>query len=118
MLITEELLTSACEACQRYENYLAKQSREQAAARLSEKRKAAAEEPKELKARRMRTQASVDAVLKSTDQFALEAEKMAQFTLIAKSNALRQAAKDKLAEVEALKLSVIEKEKELKDLSV
>ena len=65
----------------------------------------------------MRTQASVDAMLKSADQFALDAEKMEQFTLIAKSNALRQAAKDKVAEVEALKQKVMDKEKELKELS-
>ena len=117
VLITKELLTSACGARQRYENYLAQQRRQQVTARLSEKRKAAAEELEQLKAKRTRTQASVDAMLKSADQFALDAEKMEQFTLIAKSNALRQAAKDKVAEVEALKQKVMDKEKELKELS-
>ena len=117
VLITKELLTSACAAHQRYENYLAQQRRQQVTARLSKKHKAAAEDLEQLKAKRTHTQASVDAMLKSADQFALDAEKMEQFTLIAKSNALRQAAKDKVAEVEALKQKVMDKEKELKELS-
>ena len=75
------------------------------------------EELEELRAKRKRTQASADAMFKSADQYADEAEKTDQMTLIAKSNAMRRAAKEKTAELKALDESMSAKEQALKDMS-
>ena len=115
--ITPELLTSAASARRRYQQYLDEEKRKATVAQRGEKRKAAMEELEELRAKRKRTQASADAMFKSADQYADEAEKTNQMTLIAKSNAMRRAAKEKTAELKALDESMSAKEQALKDMS-
>ena len=113
--ITPQLLTSAADARLKYQRYLDEERRKDTVAQRGEKRKAAVE-LEELRAKRKRTQASVDAMLKSADQYADEAEKTGQMTLISKSNAMRRAAK-KVAEIKALDESMSAKEQAIKDMS-
>ena len=115
--ITPQFLTSAASARLKYQRYLDEERRKDTVAQRGERRKAAVEELEELRAKRKRTQASVDAMLKSADQYADEAEKTGQIALISKSTAMRRAAKEKVAEIKALDESMSAKEQVIKDMS-
>jgi seryl-tRNA synthetase len=64
-----------------------------------QKRKALDDETAELKKKKQKLETDMEALLASADDFAEKAEKNHQLTLIAKSNAMRKAAKEKAAEI-------------------
>ena len=54
-------------------------------------------------------------LFQSADEFAEKAEKTQKFSLIAKSNALRKAAKDKASETSVVEKSIDQKLSDLKE---
>lgn len=93
--LTKELLVSASHARQRYQAHLDDKKRTKEDHKRGEKRKAHLEELDNLKGVKKRMKANIEALLKSADQFAEEAELTGKVTLISKSNAMRQSAKEK-----------------------
>jgi uncharacterized coiled-coil DUF342 family protein len=65
-----------------------------------QKRKALSDEAAELKSKKQKLETDMVALTASADEFAEKAEKEHQLTLIAKSNAMRKAAKEKDVELE------------------
>jgi hypothetical protein len=63
--------------------------------------------------KKRRLQSDVDALKKSADTYADEAESKANVTLITKSNCMRRSAKEKASELALCKIT--EKEMELKN---
>ena len=76
--------------------------------------KATLEELDNLKEVMKRMKANIEAVLKSADQFAEQAELTGKVTLISKSNAMRQSAKDK-GELKSIEEAIDKKLEALKN---
>ena len=116
VVITPELLTSAASARSRHQAYLDEERRRNAGAKRGEKRKAAEDELQELKRKRTQIKASIESMLSSADSFAEQAEEAGKITLLAKSNALRRAAKEKTDCLRGVESNIAGKEEELKKL--
>ena len=71
----------------------------QVTAEKTHKRKLVEDEVKDLNTKKARLQKDLDALTKSADTFALQAEQKGDLTLIAKSNSLRKSAKEKSTEL-------------------
>ena len=93
--LTKELLVSASHARQRYQAHLDEEKRKKEEQKRGEKRKATLEELDNLKEVKKKMKANIGTLFKSADQFAEQAESTGKVTLISKSNAMRQSAKDK-----------------------
>ncbi|KAL2102125.1 hypothetical protein ACEWY4_001293 [Coilia grayii] len=106
--ITKELL-SASSARQRYRSFLEDEKKQKEDLLRGEKRKALLEEVDELKKTRKRIELNISGLLSSADDQAAKAEQLGQVPLIAQSNAMRKAAKEKEGE-----LNDIQKKLELK----
>jgi hypothetical protein len=95
----KQLLMLCANARKRYSVYLENQKKNAADAAVMQKRKALDDETAELKKKKQKLETDMEALLASADDFAEKAEKNHQLTLIAKSNAMRKAAKEKAAEI-------------------
>lgn len=116
--LTKELLVSASHtshARQRYQAHLDEEKRKKEEQKRGEKRKATLEELDNLKEVKKRMKANIEALLKSVDQFAEEAESTGKVTLISKSNAMRQSAKEKEGELKSIDEAIDKKLKALKN---
>ena len=68
-----------------------------------------------LKEVKKRMKASIEALLKSADQFAEEAESNGKVTLTSKSNAMRRSAKEKEGELKSIEEAIDKKLEALKN---
>ena len=68
-----------------------------------------------LKEVKKRMKANIEALLKSADQFAEEAESTGKVTLTSKSNAMRRSAKEKEGELKSIEEAIDEKLEALKN---
>ena len=100
--LTKELLVNASHARQRYQARLDEEKRKKEEQKRGEKRKATLEELDNLKEVKKRMKANFEALLKSAKQFAEQAESTGKVTLISKSNAMRQSAKDKEEDLKSI----------------
>ena len=114
--VTKELLLSASSARRKYQNYLDDEKAKAAAATHSKKRKADLEELQELKSKRRRDQESIASMVRSADEYALEAEVQGKLSLLTKSNALRQGAKERNQQLAKLDPDIAARETALKSL--
>jgi len=94
-ITNKRLLISCSSARQKYVAHLEDEKKKSAATAVGKKRKAVEDEIGELKIKRLKVQTDVDALTKAADDFADKAEKEHKLTLIAQSNAMRRAAKEK-----------------------
>ena len=69
-----------------------------------------------LKEVKKRMKANIEALLKSADQFAEEAESSGKVTLTSKSNAMRRSAKEKEGELKSIEEAIDKKLEALKKL--
>ena len=113
--LTKELLVSASHARQRYQAHLDEEKRKKEEQKRGEKRKATLEELDNLKQVKKRMKANIEALLKSADQFAEEAESTGKVTLISKSNAMRRSAKEKEGELKSIEEAIDKKLEALKN---
>ena len=113
--LTKELLVSASHARQRYQAHLDEEKRKREEQKRGEKRKATLEELDNLKQVKKRMKANIEALLKSADQFAEEAESTGKITLISKSNAMRRSAKEKEGELKSIEEAIDKKLEALKN---
>ena len=102
LVMTKELLLSASSGRQKYHAYLDEERKKEEGKKKSEKRKAAFDEIDALKVKRKRVESIRTELVASSDEYAQKAESLGKIQLVAKSNALRRAAKDKEAEIKAI----------------
>lgn len=107
--ITKELLLSASSARQRYRSFLEDEKKQKEYLLHGEKREALLEELDELKMTKNLIELNISGLLSSADDLAAKVEQLGQVPLIAQSNAMRKAAKEKEGE-----LNDIQKKLELK----
>ena len=113
--LTKELLVSASHARQRYQAHLDEEKRKKEEQKRGEKRKATLEELDNLKEVKKKMKANIGTLFKSADQFAEQAESTGKVTLISKSNAMRQSAKDKEGELKSIDKAIDKKLEALKN---
>ena len=113
--MTKELLVSASHARQRYQAHLDEEKRKKEGQKRGEKRKATLEELDNLKEVKKKMKANIEEPLKSADQFPEQAESTGKVTLISKSNAMRQSAKDKEGELKSIDEAIDKKLEALKN---
>jgi len=73
------------------------------------------DELKELNAKKARLEKDIDALAKSADSLAVQAEQKGDLTLIAKSNSMRKSAKEKTTELPKLLQLITEKQLEFQN---
>lgn len=112
--VTKEMMQSASQARHKYEEYVAKQKEAKSTEQEKRKRKFLEESITELKNQAKQAKLDMESLSKSADQYAVKAEKERNFSHIAKSNALRDKAKEKSALCEQLNTKLSEKLQELK----
>ena len=78
-----------------------------------EKRKLVEDEVKDLNTKKARLQKDINALAKSADSFALQAEQKGDLTLIAKSNCMRKSAQEKSTELSTCLQLLSDKQLEL-----
>jgi hypothetical protein len=98
--VNKQLLLSSANARKKYGLYLEEQKKNAADAVLSLESKALTDETAQLKSKKQKLKTDRVALTASADEFAQKAEKEHKLTLIAKSNAMRKAGKEKDTEVE------------------
>ena len=116
--ITKELLASVATAKSKYNAYLDEQKREKAKITADLKRKAELDELESLKSKKSKLEICARELSKSAEKFSEKAEKTQNFTLIAKSNALRRSAKLKSVEISVLEEQISQKQQEIKKLTL
>ena len=84
------------------QKYLDEERKKEEGKKLREKRKAVLDEIEELKVKHKRVETIRTELVASSDEYAQKAESQGKIQLVAKSNALRHAAKDKEAEIKAI----------------
>lgn len=114
--MTKELLQSARLARQRYHAYLDDEKKKREETQQTQKRKAVEEEVDQLKKKRIKLQTRISALLTSADELAVEAEATDKISVLAKSNALRKAAKEKEQELMQYDKEIENKISEMKAL--
>ena len=112
--VTKQLLLSAASARQQYMAHLEEEKRKVKEDSQSRKRKRVLDEIDIAKKKKKRLEADIAELVKSADDFALEAEKTQQMVLVTKSNSLRQTAKRKQEELTAASTLLEEKIEALK----
>ncbi|XP_060760468.1 uncharacterized protein LOC132870693 isoform X1 [Neoarius graeffei] len=100
LTMTKELLHSASCARQRYHAFLNDEKKKEEHGQQALKRKAAQDELDQLKRKRKKIQTNIKALLTSADELAVEAEATEDMSTLSKSNAFRQAAREKEKELE------------------
>jgi len=105
----KQLLSSCLNARHKYHAFLEDQKKEQAKAASAGKRKAVNDEVHQLKKRKKDLEADKESLLTSAHEYAEKTEKQHSITFIAKSNAMRKAAKDKDSELKAVDQQLTDK---------
>lgn len=100
VVISSQLLMSASSARHQYELYLDEEKKKKEGKQQTLKRKTEMDAIEELKKKRSALEKDIAALNKAADDFAEDAEKKRQITLITKSNSLRKTAKDKTVELQ------------------
>ena len=98
--ITKKLLAAAASSRQKYEKHLQDQRDKKKTDEEQRKIKHALDEIEELKEKKKRMKLDVDSLLKSADDLSFKAEVTGQLTFVTKSNALREAAKEKTLQLQ------------------
>ena len=111
MTISKELLISARGAYQKYMNELEEKKIAAEKKKSNLKRKAAEEELSSIKKRLKQLESDRQYLTESADKTSLDAEKKANLSLLSKANCLRERAREKTAEANALRAELGEKEK-------
>ena len=112
--ITPGLLAAAASGRQQYSPYLDELKRREAQEKRGKKRVAQQDELEDLRAKKKRLDISIEALIKSADQYADDAEKTGKVSFIAQSNAHRRSAREKTAEVKAIEKKLSDIEQSLK----
>ncbi|KAG8179991.1 hypothetical protein JTE90_007959 [Oedothorax gibbosus] len=99
VVITNELVISAAGARQKYMAYLDHQKTQMKVKVCGEKRKLMAETVDELKKKKIRLEKDIKELTKTSEEFSEKAEETSDIGLIAKANALRRHAREKLCEL-------------------
>lgn len=107
------MLIAVSGARQRYYAYLDEKKKDKEREEKSKKRKSVLEEIQEISAKKKRFEKDITSLESSAVEFADKAEKQGKLTLIAKSNALRRAAKEKGETVKEMDSLLQAKYKEL-----
>ena len=115
VIIDKSLILSVSAARQRYHANQDDQKEQEKQKALAQKRKALIDEIEDLKAKKKRLQADCEAMEKSADQMALQAESKGKLTLIAKSNSFRRTAKQKAENIKEVDCLLDRKLTELKN---
>ena len=100
--ITPGLLAAAASGRQQYSHYLDELKRREAQEKRGKKRVAQQDELEDLRAKKKRLDISIEALIKSADQYADDVEKTGKVSFIAQSNAHCRSAREKTAEVKAI----------------
>ena len=111
---SKELLLSAASARQRYHAVLDKKKRENEATRRSERKRSLLEEISTLKEKKRRLESDFEALKRSADDYAVEAESSGKLTLIAKSNGMRRTAREKEEQIKSLEGEIEQKLQDVK----
>lgn len=114
--MTKELLQSAGCARQRYHAYLYEENKKREHTQQTKKRQVLQDEVDQMKMKRSKLQTNINALLTSADELAIEAEASDKISVLAKSNALRKAAKDKEQELKKYDKNIEKKTNEMKQL--
>jgi len=85
----------------------------QVAEAKTEKRKLAEGEVKNLIAKKSRMEKDIEALVKSADAFAMQAEESSDLSLIAKSNSMRKSSKEKRVQLSTVQKQLADKQQEL-----
>ncbi len=88
----------------------------QVAVAKTEKRKLAEETVKDLIAKKSRMEKDIEALVKSADAFAMQAEESSDLSLVAKSNSMRKSSKEKGVQLSAVHKLLADKQQELLNL--
>lgn len=116
IVVNKALLKSASSARQRYVTHLDEQRRLKEIEKQNQKRKPLSDEMDEMKKKRARLQKDAAAMEESADELALKAESTGNLTFIAKSNSLRQSARNKQGQIKKLNDELGEKLKILQSI--
>ena len=116
VVITNSLLTSASSARHKYHAWLDEQKAKKIKVDLAQKRKGVMDEIEEIKSKKQRLEKDAEALEVSADEFALKADNTGNLTLIAKSNSLRQTAKNKRKDLCDIEQKLNDKLKEIKSI--
>ncbi len=100
--ITKELLTSCRASRTRYANHCDEVRRAKLSEAGSKKRKCIVDKIDDLRAKRQHLTNDITELQHCADEFAVKAERSRDFTIIAKSNALRASAKEKSTELSSV----------------
>lgn len=114
--ITKGLLLSAASAKQKYNYYLAEQKNKNESKMTKKRKEIIHEEINLLKKQKKNVDSDIKELLKSADNFAEEAEKSRNFSMITKSNSLRKTAKEKQETIKAIEIKLDAKLQELKNI--
>lgn len=98
--ITKKLLAAAASSRQKYEKHLQDQRDKKKTDEEKRKRKHVLDEIGELKEKKKRMKLDIDSLVQSADDLGVKAEETGKLNLIAKSNALRKAAKEKTLQLQ------------------
>lgn len=113
VVMTKELLKSAGCARQRYHEYLDEEKKKEHT-QQTKKQQVLQDEVDQMKMKRRKLQNNMNALLTSADELAIEAEANDNTSVLAKSNALRRAAKDKEQELMKYDKNIEKKINEMK----
>ena len=113
---SKELLISATSARQRYQAHLDDMKKERESVKVNERKRTLTREVTEVEGQKKRLKEDIDALIQSADNYAERAESSGYLTLIAKSNGLRKAAKEKRVQLNGIESQLDQKMKELKTM--
>lgn len=100
MPVSKKLLAAAASSRQKYEKYLQEERDKKKTDEEQRKRNRVLDEIEELKEKKKRMKLDIDSLVKSADDLSIKAEEAGQLSLVTKSNALREAAKDKTLQLQ------------------
>ena len=113
--LDKDLLRSCVASRARYQAYLDDTAKAKATDESTRKRKSVVDEIDELKSKRRQLECDLTELLKSADTYSVRAEAERNFSLVAKSNALRKAAHGKEKDLKKVSEQLDDKLKLLKD---
>ena len=113
MLHVQKTIASAR---QRYQALLDDMKKERESVKVNERKRTLTREVTEVEAQKKRLKEDIDALIQLADKYAERAESSGDLTLIAKSNGLRKAAKEKSIQLNGIESQLDQKMKELKTM--
>ena len=107
--INNKLLVSSAMARQKYELYLQEEREKKKSNEEMRKRKHLLDELDDLKQKKQRMNSDINSLTKSADECCEKAERTGNLTFVAKSNALRRSARDKIEDLKKMEEKLEEK---------